>query len=100
MQRIGFVLLVLFATSHRVNAQARTFTFVNQCSETVWVGALGNPGRLNPNGGGWAVAPGASGSVNLPPRWARRLWGRRGCHLDRQGFRTCAPRRLGGGPRM
>lgn len=71
-------------------AQARTFTFANQCNETVWVGALGNPGKGNPNGGGWALAAGASTNVSIPAGWAGRFWGRRECSFDSNGNGSCA----------
>lgn len=95
MKRIGVVLLLL-AASHRAEAQARTFTFVNQCSETVWVGSLGNPGRGNPNNGGWTLPAGASSSVSIPAGWAGRFWGRRGCNFDGNGNGTCATGDCGG----
>jgi hypothetical protein len=71
-------------------AQARTFTFANQCNETVWVGTLGNPGKGNPNGGGWALSAGASTNVSIPAGWAGRFWGRRECSFDSNGNGSCA----------
>ncbi|MDB4969346.1 MAG: pathosis-related protein 5-like [Myxococcales bacterium] len=99
MKRIGIgigVVLSMLLASHRAEAQARTFTFVNQCSETVWVGSLGNPGHFNPNGGGWAVGAGSSSSLTIPSGWAGRFWGRRGCNFDGNGNGTCATGDCGG----
>src|SRR5262245_57108620 len=50
----------------------RTLTFVNKCSEPVWVGALGNPGNALPLGGGWKLDAGASQNVTIPSGWAGR----------------------------
>jgi hypothetical protein len=83
----------------------RSFTFVNQCTQDVWVGSIGNPiappltcssdaacgpyqvcnpGNMlctwaAPAGGGWALAAGASRTVELPPFWGGRFWPRTGC---------------------
>ncbi|HLZ60880.1 MAG TPA: hypothetical protein VKR06_28355, partial [Ktedonosporobacter sp.] len=39
-------------------AGTRTFTFVNNTSQTVWAGALGNAGQVAPGNGGWTMTPG------------------------------------------
>jgi Thaumatin family/Ricin-type beta-trefoil lectin domain-like len=90
---LAFVLLAEEASAF---AQQRTFTFVNRCPETVWVGSLGNPGHVPPNRGGWAVAAGASSSVSIPAAWAGRFWGRRNCHFDQNGNGTCDTGDCGG----
>src|SRR5207247_9700887 len=94
LQLRGFVLVGLLAADGGGGggsawAQARTFTFANHCGETVWVGALGNPGKGNPNGGGWQVAAGASTQVGIVSGWAGRFWGRRGCSFDGNGNGSC-----------
>lgn len=55
------------------------FNFINSCSETVWVGALGNPGKMIPFNGGWQLNPSESKSTELPDHWAGRFWGRTNC---------------------
>jgi hypothetical protein len=89
MSRIALVFLCLVAMSPWARAQNRTFTFVNQCNESVSVGALGNPGKGNPNGGGWTLAAGASNSVSIASGWAGRFWGRRGCSFNGSGQGSC-----------
>jgi hypothetical protein len=89
-------LAAITVASPRAEAQNRTFSFVNHCNETVWVGALGNPGKGNPNGGGWTVPAGASSAVSIPSGWAGRFWGRRGCNFDGAGNGTCATGDCGG----
>jgi hypothetical protein len=87
---------IVLGTGHATPAQARTFTFVNKCNETVWVGSLGNPGHAPPNGGGWAVGPGGSTAVSLPGDWAGRFWGRRNCNFNSAGQGTCETGDCGG----
>jgi hypothetical protein len=86
----AFLVAVFLLVEHRsASAQSRTFTFVNKCNETVWVGSLGNPGSTPPNGGGWALGAGQSNSVVLNQGWAGRFWGRRNCSFDGAGNGTC-----------
>jgi hypothetical protein len=67
-----------------------TLTFVNSCAQTVWVGALANDANMPlPNGGGWALAPGAQSNITLVGNWGGRFWGRVGCAAQGNTF-TCA----------
>jgi hypothetical protein len=95
---LGVAALAVLATlvAPREARAQRKITFVNQCSETVWVGALGNPGKTAPLGGGWTLAPGASNSVTVPTAWAGRFWGRRNCAFDAAGNGTCQTGDCGG----
>jgi chitodextrinase len=79
-------------------AKARTaanvsFTFVNNMTQTVWVGALGNS---IPNGGGWAMAPGATTTISVPGTWSGRFWGRTGCSFNASGVGNCETGDCGG----
>jgi hypothetical protein len=74
--------VMVVGDSSRAWAQQRTFTFVNQCNETIWVGSLGNPGKGAPNNGGWELRAGQSSSVTTAGDWAGRFWGRRGCRWE------------------
>jgi len=60
-----------------------TFTFKNQCSQKLWMGALGrSKSRPNfiPNHGGWELPAGAENSVDVPyDFYAGRFWARTGC---------------------
>ena len=60
--------LVMLGESASALAQQRTVTFVNRCNETVWVGALGNPGHAIPNGGGWRFKGRQAGRKNSGQR--------------------------------
>jgi hypothetical protein len=57
-------------------------TFTNRCGETVWVGALSNPGYPLPEGGGFRLDPGQSRGIDLPGNWGGRFWGRTGCNAQ------------------
>ncbi len=75
---------------------ARTFTFVNTMSQTIWVGDLNNPGHPLLNNGGWALAPGQTYTLTVPGDWAGRFWGRTGCTFDSAGNGTCLTGDCGG----
>lgn len=66
-----------------------SFEFFNNCDETVWVGAIGNPGFPVLNGGGWEMLPQAHQSVDVAVGWSGRFWPRTGCTFDASGNGTC-----------
>ncbi|KAL1536861.1 Thaumatin-like protein 1 [Salvia divinorum] len=59
-----------------------TFTFVNQCSYTVWPGILSNAGTAQLSTTGFSLSSGASLPVPVPPSWSGRMWGRTLCSLN------------------
>lgn len=77
-------------------AGTRTFTFVNNTSQTVWAGALGNAGQVAPGNGGWTMAPGSTFTVTVPDTWGGRFWGRTFCTFDGSGKGTCETGDCGG----
>ncbi len=77
-------------------AGTRTFTFVNNTSQTIWAGSLGNAGQVAPGNGGWAMAPGATTSVTVPDTWAGRFWGRTYCNFNSAGVGSCETGDCGG----
>jgi hypothetical protein len=66
-----------------------SFTFINNGTKTIWVGALGNAGQQTPNGGGWAMAPKSQRTISLPGNWGGRFWGRTGCVFNAAGQGAC-----------
>jgi len=92
---------------------SHTITFVNDCDETIWVGAIGNPVStkctennqcntsnqfcntavhrchfINPNGGGWEMdksGPTKTVTVFIPIGWSGRYWPRTGCNFESSG---------------
>src|SRR5690606_38779708 len=91
------LLLLVFALSH-AHAE-RTVITINQSNQPIWVGAEGklvdpanpfNPVPVNPNRGGWYLAPnGGSVTVKEPDGWERRFWGRTRCEFDEFGNGSC-----------
>ncbi|WP_197076702.1 thaumatin family protein [Hymenobacter terrenus] len=100
------MLLVLQLVSFNAKAQ-RTIITVNKSSKPVWVGVEGkilvssNPdvfNALNPNNGGWYLAPnGGRVTVTVPNGWEGRFWGRTGCQFDANGNGTCETGDCGNG---
>ena len=73
------VLVVPFTPARRAEAATVPFTFVNNAGQTIWVGALNNPGQPLPEAGGFALNPGETRTLQLPDNWQGRFWGRTGC---------------------
>ncbi|MCB9584675.1 MAG: thaumatin family protein [Polyangiaceae bacterium] len=68
----------------------RQIRFVNQCSQTIWVGALNAaPEYELPEGGGFELSAGSDHSLVLPEHWGGRFWGRTGCQFDASGNGHC-----------
>lgn len=68
----------------------RQIRFVNQCNQTIWVGALNAaPEHVLPENGGWELATGADHTLVLPEHWGGRFWGRTGCQFDGNGMGHC-----------
>jgi hypothetical protein len=74
-------------------AGTRTFTLVNNTSQTIWAGALG---KTVPGNGGWIMAPGSSNTVTVPDTWSGRFWGRTYCTFNSLGKGTCETGDCGG----
>jgi Thaumatin family. len=67
----------------------RTFTLVNNTSQTIWAAAAGNAGFAAPANGGWVMTPGSTFTVKVANNWAGRFWGRTYCSFDSSGHGTC-----------
>ena len=65
-------------------AAGATFTFVNSCAFTVWVGLQPNGGIPLLAGGGFELDAGSQNAVIAPAAWGGRFWGRTG---EREGGR-------------
>lgn len=89
-KRVIFLLsaVIMLLSSVCAQAQNRTFIFVNQMNEDIWVGCQGNPLPAN---GGFALPRGASVTITVPfGASAIRFWGRTGCNFNASGAGTCA----------
>ena len=51
----------------------------NNCHQTIWIGLLGNPGKGNPENGGFQLNGGQTHSVQVGQGWVGRVWGRTEC---------------------
>jgi len=77
-------------TTHTVN-------FVNQCTQSIWVGSSGNTGFTGLNNGGWEMGATGSGTdtttLQVEVGWSGRIWPRTGCTFNAQnlcdGFTPC-----------
>jgi len=89
--------LIAVSTAHQAKADAtRTFTFVNNTSQTIWAGALANSGLTTPGNGGWEMAPGSTHTVTVANNWGGRFWGRTYCNFNGTGAGTCETGDCGG----
>ncbi|KAL6839087.1 hypothetical protein ACP4OV_031141 [Aristida adscensionis] len=77
---IAFVFTVFLSMHGPSGATAVTFTFRNNCPETVWPATLTAGGRPAFPTTGFALPPGASLSfAGVAATWSGRVWGRHGC---------------------
>lgn len=66
---ISFAFLISTCYAHEINLR-------NNCAYTVWPGVLG---KEIPDGGGFALARGATHKLNVGSHWSGRVWGRTDC---------------------
>jgi chitodextrinase len=85
----GLVGLGVLGLPGRAAAAPQNLVFVNNSGRTVWVGALGNPGKGQPAAGGFALANGQTITHSVAGDWAGRVWGRTGCAFDGAGNGRC-----------
>ncbi|CAI0382624.1 unnamed protein product, partial [Linum tenue] len=67
-----------------VNAgiQGATFTVVNKCQSTIWPGILANAGSQPLDSTGFELPSGGTRTLQAPPSWSGRFWGRTDCQFD------------------
>lgn len=86
-------LLHFFAFS---GVDAAVFTLQNNCQNTIWAGILSGFGKPLLMNGGLELPANAKATVNAPPAWSGRFWGRTGCTFDASGKGSCATGDCGG----
>ncbi|XP_047083961.1 thaumatin-like protein 1b [Lolium rigidum] len=69
----------------------------NNCGHTVWPGLLSGAGTAPLSTTGFALAQGASATVDAPTGWSGRMWARTLCSEDATGKFTCATGDCGSG---
>lgn len=81
--RIVFiVLLIIFQGNVSGISAAPTFTIINRCDYTVFPGTLSGASSPRLESTGFQLQPGESRSLQAPPNWSGRFWGRTGCNFD------------------
>jgi len=75
---------------------ASTVIFYNKCKHPVWPGIQPSAGQNLLAGGGFKLPANKAHSLQLPPLWSGRFWGRHGCTFDRSGRGHCATGDCGG----
>ncbi|KAL5054857.1 hypothetical protein RYX36_035539, partial [Vicia faba] len=82
-------LVALILLQHVIGSYSTTFTMVNKCSYTVWPGILSGAGTTPFSTIGFALQPGESNALVVPPSWYGRLWGRTLCSQKSTGKFSC-----------
>ncbi|XP_066396351.1 thaumatin-like protein 1b [Miscanthus floridulus] len=79
-------------------ARSATFMMTNNCGYTVWPGLLSGAGTAPLSTTGFALAHGASATVDAPASWSGRMWARTLCATDAAtGKFTCSTGDCGSG---
>lgn len=68
------VLSALFAAT-----AANEIKIYNNCPFTIWPGILGNPGKGQPENGGFALGSYQAKTVQVASDWIGRVWARTNC---------------------
>lgn len=90
-----FLLTLLRFSDRRV--ESATFTFANNCGNTIWPGILSNSGSPALEPTGFSLPPGTSRSLLAPTGWSGRFWARTACSPDSSGRFLCATADCGSG---
>ncbi|CAL8998037.1 unnamed protein product [Prunus brigantina] len=77
---------ILIACGAKLYANAKTFTIVNECKETIWPGITHSE---NFSGSGFTLKQGQSTVYTAPADWNGRIWARTGCSFDKNGNGKC-----------
>ncbi|KAL1815643.1 hypothetical protein ACET3Z_018217 [Daucus carota] len=85
-----FALLVSLGIN--ISECARTFTLVNKCNETIWPAITPAEGF---GSGGFPLKPTGSRVLQASVGWSGQIWGRTGCHFDKNGKGMCQTGRCG-----
>jgi len=87
--QITITLVALILLQYLPGSYSTTFTIANNCNYTVWPGILSGAGTTRFSTTGFALQPGESNALVVPPKWSGRLWGRTLCSQDSIGKFSC-----------
>ncbi|XP_020594943.1 thaumatin-like protein 1, partial [Phalaenopsis equestris] len=76
------LLLFLLLSFLSPGSKAASFTLTNNCGYTVWPGILSGAGTPPLSITGFVLNSGQSRSLDIPPSWSGRLWGRTYCSTN------------------
>ncbi|GMI99511.1 hypothetical protein like AT1G18250 [Hibiscus trionum] len=93
---LTLTLFTLLLSHASVEVSATTLTLYNKCPHPVWPGIQPSAGKPLLARGGFKLPPNKAYSLNLPPLWSGRFWGRHGCSFDAAGRGRCATGDCGG----
>jgi hypothetical protein len=82
-------MLYIYVIFNFVGSYSTTFSIINRCSLTVFPGIFHGAGTSLPSTTGFALPPGKSNIVNVPPSWLGRLWGKTHCSHESNGKFSC-----------
>ncbi|HEY3752611.1 MAG TPA: thaumatin family protein [Pseudonocardiaceae bacterium] len=77
-------------------AGSRTFTFVNDVHQTIWLAGWQQTANPALTTSGWVLPAGGQVTVVVPDKWNGRFWGRTGCTFNSAGKGHCATGDCGG----
>jgi Thaumatin family len=78
------LLTIFISSSVAYSDGARTFTFINNYGQTIWVAGIDTPNmsvKMDPAATGFRLANGAQATFSIPNLWDGRFWGRTGCNF-------------------
>ncbi|XP_004292943.1 PREDICTED: thaumatin-like protein 1b [Fragaria vesca subsp. vesca] len=76
------IILIVLLISCVTSVNSTTFTFINRCDYAVYPGTLSGSSSPPLETTGFQLQPGESRSLQAPPSWSGRFWGRTGCNFD------------------
>ncbi|XP_028229149.1 thaumatin-like protein 1 [Glycine soja] len=84
-----FITTVVFFLGLLSGSYGATLMVTNKCSYTVWPAILSAARSLPVHTPGLVLQPGDTNTIQVPPTWSGRLWGRTLCSYNITGSFTC-----------
>lgn len=92
----GITVVTRAMTVPAAPAGSRTFTFVNDVDQTIWLAGWQQTPTPALTTSGWVLPARQSVTVVVPDHWNGRFWGRTGCSFDGSGHGHCVTGDCGG----
>ncbi|CAJ2678207.1 unnamed protein product [Trifolium pratense] len=91
-----FFTTFLISLTPVLKVSAAKVIFYNKCTHQVWPAIQPGAGKPILAKGGFTLHPNKAYSLQVPPLWSGRFWGRHGCTFDTSGHGHCATGDCGG----